>query len=69
MRKITSLIMAVTLMNSSAFAAIGSNGQANNNDASQAELHFTGKLTSSLCQVATSDVKKEIDLGDLAKLR
>ncbi|EOC3340569.1 fimbrial protein [Escherichia coli] len=67
MRKITSLIMAVTLMNSSAFAAIGNNGQADNNDASQAELHFTGKLTSSLCQVATSDVKKEIDLGELSK--
>ncbi|ABG71782.1 putative CS12 fimbria-like major fimbrial protein subunit [Escherichia coli 536] len=66
-KMIMPLTMVSVLMSGSALAAIGDNGQANNNDASQAELHFTGKLTSSLCQVATSDVKKEIYLGELSQ--
>lgn len=66
-KTLMSLAVASVLMSGSALAAIGDNGQADNNDASQAELHFTGKLTSSLCQVATSDVKKEIYLGELSR--
>lgn len=66
-KTLMSLAVVSVLMSGSALADIGDNGQANNNDASQAELHFTGKLTSSLCQVATSDVKKEIYLGELSR--
>lgn len=39
------------------------NGQADNS-ASTATLNFTGKVTSSLCQVNTSDLTKTISLGE-----
>ncbi|WP_431732910.1 fimbrial protein [Escherichia albertii] len=37
-----------------------------NNDASNATLNFSGKVTSSLCQINTDDVAKEIELGELS---
>ena len=36
------------------------------NDASQANLEFNGKVTSSLCQVDTSNISQTIDLGELS---
>ena len=36
------------------------------NDASTANLDFTGKVTSSLCQVSTSDVSQSINLGEVS---
>ncbi|HAX4763366.1 TPA: type 1 fimbrial protein, partial [Escherichia coli] len=46
---------------------IANNGQSTANDASQATLNFSGKLTSSLCQVATDDVVQNIQLGEISK--
>ena len=65
-KTIMSLVMAATLVNGTAFAAIGDNGQAGNNDASQATLNFNGKVTSSLCQVSTGDIQKDIELGEVS---
>ncbi|EHX1851803.1 type 1 fimbrial protein [Escherichia coli] len=65
-KTIMSLVMAATLVNGTAFAAIGNNGQAGNNDASQATLNFNGKVTSSLCQVSTGDIQKDIELGEVS---
>ncbi|EAB1452168.1 type 1 fimbrial protein, partial [Escherichia albertii] len=65
-KTLMSLAVVSVLMSGSAFAAIGNNGQATNNDASQATLNFAGKVTSSLCQVNTSDVTKDIELGEVS---
>lgn len=65
-KTLMSLAVASVLISGSALAAIGGNGQADNNDASQATLNFTGKVTSSLCQVATSDIQKDIQLGEVS---
>ncbi|HAZ3270665.1 TPA: type 1 fimbrial protein, partial [Escherichia coli] len=46
--------------------SIANNGQSTANDASQATLNFSGKLTSSLCQVATDDVVQTIQLGEIS---
>lgn len=37
------------------------------NDSSTAQLNFTGKVTSSLCQVSTADTTKDIALGEVSK--
>lgn len=37
------------------------------NDSSTATLNFTGKVTSSLCQVSTADITKNIALGEVSK--
>lgn len=36
------------------------------NDSSTANLEFTGKVTSSLCQVSTSDLNQSINLGEVS---
>ena len=64
-KTLMSVVMASVLMTGSAFAALDGTGKGDNGD-SQAELHFTGKVTTSLCQVATGDVKKEISLGEIS---
>lgn len=65
-KTLMSLAVASVLMSGSALAAIGDNGQASNNDASQATLNFNGKVTSSLCQIDTSDIQKDIQLGEVS---
>ncbi len=65
-KTLMSLAVVSTLMSGAAMAAIGDTGQADNSSSS-ADLHFTGKVTSSLCQVGTSDLKKEISLGELSR--
>jgi len=37
------------------------------NDSSYATLNFSGRVTSNLCQVSTSDVTKDINLGETTK--
>lgn len=37
------------------------------NDSSYATLNFSGRVTSNLCQVSTSDVTQSIDLGEVTK--
>lgn len=68
-KTLMSLAVVSALMSGAAMAAPGDvdAGQVGDNSASQAELHFTGKVTSSMCQVSTSDTKKEILLGELSK--
>ena len=66
-KTLMSVVMASVLVSGSAFAVgdnLNSTGKGDNGD-SQAELHFTGKVTTSHCQVATDDVKKEIELGEI----
>ena len=64
-KTLMSVVMASVLVSGSAFAALDAAGKGDNG-ASQATLHFSGKVTSSLCQVATDDVKKEIPLGEIS---
>ncbi|ENC8505865.1 type 1 fimbrial protein [Escherichia coli] len=56
------------LFSAGAMAAnsVNANGQADNS-ASTATLNFTGKVTSSLCQVNTSDLTKTISLGEVSQ--
>lgn len=57
-----SLAVVSALLSGSAMAAL-TNGQADNS-ASTATLNFSGKVTSTLCQVNTSDMGKTIQLGE-----
>ncbi|MBB9846722.1 type 1 fimbrial protein, partial [Escherichia coli] len=59
---IMSLAVVSALFSAGAMAAL-TNGQADNS-ASTANLNFTGKVTSSLCQINTSDLDKTIQLGN-----
>lgn len=61
-KTIMSLAVVSALLSGSAMAAL-TNGQADNS-ASTATLNFSGTVTSSLCQVNTSDMGKTIQLGD-----
>lgn len=56
-KTIMSLAVVSALLSGGAMAALN-NGQADNS-ASTATLNFTGKVTSSLCQVNTSDLTKQ----------
>ncbi|EGM7736316.1 fimbrial protein [Escherichia albertii] len=64
-RTIMSLTVASVLLSGSAMAVVSENGQADNS-ASTATLNFTGKVTSSLCQVNTADLTKTISLGEVS---
>ncbi|EHQ8142934.1 type 1 fimbrial protein [Escherichia albertii] len=64
-RTIMSLAVASVLLSGSAMAVVSENGQADNS-ASTATLNFTGKVTSSLCQVNTADLTKTISLGEVS---
>lgn len=64
-KTIMSLAVVSVLLSGSAVAALNNSGQADNS-ASTATLNFTGKVTSSLCQVNTSDLTKTISLGDVS---
>ncbi|HEB1529208.1 TPA: fimbrial protein [Escherichia albertii] len=60
-KTLMSLAVVSVLMSGSALAAPAAN------DASQATLNFAGRVTSSLCQVKTDDVTKDIYLGEVSK--
>ncbi|MED9851292.1 fimbrial protein [Escherichia coli] len=64
-KAIVSLTVVSALLSGAAVAAVNENGQADNS-ASTATLNFTGKVTSSLCQVNTSDLTKTINLGEIS---
>lgn len=53
------------VMSANAMAALNPDGQADNS-ASTATLNFNGKVTSSLCQLSTSDFEKTIQLGEIS---
>ncbi|HAY0106687.1 fimbrial protein [Escherichia coli] len=61
-KTIMSLAVVAALFSAGSMAAL-TNGQADNS-ASTANLNFTGKVTSSLCQINTSDLDKTIQLGN-----
>ncbi|HBA7856788.1 TPA: type 1 fimbrial protein, partial [Escherichia coli] len=61
-KTIMSLAVVSALFSAGAMAAL-TNGQADNS-ASTANLNFTGKVTSSLCQINTNDLNKTIQLGN-----
>ncbi|HGD8584840.1 TPA: fimbrial protein [Escherichia coli] len=61
-KTIMSFAVVSALFSGAAMAAL-TNGQADNS-ASTANLNFTGKVTSSLCQINTSDLDKTIQLGN-----
>ncbi|EES9566313.1 TPA: fimbrial protein [Escherichia coli] len=60
-KTIMSLAVVSALMNGVAFAAPA------DNDPSKATLNFSGRVTSSLCQVKTDDLTKDISLGEVSK--
>ena len=64
-KTIMSLAVVSALLSGSAMAAVSANGQADNSD-STATLNFTGKVTSSLCQINTADLTKTISLGEIS---
>lgn len=64
-KTIMPLAVVSALLSGSAMAAFNSNGQADQS-ASSATLNFTGKVTSSLCQVSTDDISKTIPLGEVS---
>jgi P pilus assembly protein, pilin FimA len=61
-KTIMSLAVVSALLSGSAMADLTA-GQADNS-ASTATLNFSGKVTSSLCQVSTADLNKSIVLGE-----
>lgn len=61
-KTIMSLAVVSALLSGSAMADL-TGGQADNS-ASTATLNFSGKVTSSLCQVSTADLTKSIVLGE-----
>ncbi|MDY9722900.1 fimbrial protein [Escherichia coli] len=63
-KTIMSLAVVSALLSGHAMAELNTSGQADNS-ASTATLNFTGKVTSSLCQVNTSDLAKTITLGEI----
>ncbi|HAZ3609953.1 TPA: type 1 fimbrial protein [Escherichia coli] len=60
-KTIISLAVFSALMSGVAVAAPA------DNDASKATLNFSGRVTSSLCQVKTDDLTKDIYLGEVSK--
>lgn len=64
-KTIMSLAVVSALLSGSAMAAVSENGQGDNS-ASTATLNFSGKVTSSLCQVNTADLTKTISLGEIS---
>ncbi|EEZ5278313.1 type 1 fimbrial protein [Escherichia coli] len=64
-KTIMSLAVVSALLSGHAMAELNTSGQADNS-ASTATLNFTGKVTSSLCQVNTSDLTKTISLGEVS---
>ncbi|HAX3195434.1 TPA: type 1 fimbrial protein, partial [Escherichia coli] len=64
-KTIMSLAVVSALFSAGAMAALSADGKADNS-ASTATLNFTGKVTSSLCQVSTDDITKTIELGELS---
>ena len=64
-KTIMSLAVVSALLSGGAMADLNDMGQADNS-ASTATLNFTGKVTSSLCQVSTSDLDKTIYLGEVS---
>ncbi|EHX8829538.1 type 1 fimbrial protein [Escherichia coli] len=61
-KTIMSFAVVSALFSGAAMAAL-TNGQADNS-ASSATLNFSGKVTSSSCQVSTSELTKTISLGE-----
>ncbi|EFH2659501.1 TPA: type 1 fimbrial protein [Escherichia coli] len=64
-KTIMSLAVVSALFSGAAMAELNDMGQADNS-ASNATLNFTGKVTSSLCQVNTADLAKTISLGEVS---
>ncbi|EFE8063252.1 type 1 fimbrial protein [Escherichia coli] len=66
-KTIMSLAVVSALFSAGAMAAdnINANGQSDNS-ASTATMNFSGKVTSSLCQVNTTDLVKTISLGEIS---
>ncbi|HDX4306364.1 TPA: type 1 fimbrial protein [Escherichia coli] len=65
-KTVMSLAVVSALLSGSAMAAgVDSDGQADNSG-STATLNFTGKVTSSLCQVNTENISQTISLGELS---
>ncbi len=64
-KTIMSLAVVSALFSAGAMAAISDDGKADNS-ASTATLNFTGKVTSSQCQVSTDDIIKTIELGEIS---
>lgn len=65
-KTIMSLAVVSALLSGGAMAAVGTDGKADNSG-STATLNFTGKVTSSLCQVKTDNITQTIALGELSK--
>ncbi|HBA7870530.1 TPA: type 1 fimbrial protein [Escherichia coli] len=66
-KTIMSLTVISALLSGGAMAAgVDGDGQADNSG-STATLNFTGKVTSSLCQVKTENISQTISLGELSK--
>lgn len=57
-------IMSLTVV--SALLSGGAMAAPAGNDASQATLNFTGRVTSSLCQVDTNSIEQDIALGEVS---
>ena len=64
-KTIISLAVVSALFSAGAMAALDGEGKADNS-ASTAQLNFTGKVTSSLCQLKTDDLTKVIPLGEVS---
>ncbi|EQB9590636.1 type 1 fimbrial protein [Escherichia coli] len=64
-KTIMSLAVVSALFSAGAMAALDGEGKADNS-ASTAQLNFTGKVTSSLCQLKTDDLTKVISLGEVS---
>ncbi len=66
-KTIISLAVVSALFSAGTMAAtVDTDGQADNSG-STATLNFTGKVTSSLCQVKTENITQTISLGELSK--
>ncbi|EEZ9068109.1 fimbrial protein [Escherichia coli] len=62
MKKTIMSLAVVSALFSGAAMAAGAD-----NDSSYATLNFSGRVTANMCQVSTSDVVKDIDLGEITK--
>ncbi len=60
-----SLAVVSALFSAGAMADLSADGKADNS-ASTATLNFTGKVTSSLCQISSDDIAKTINLGEIS---
>ncbi len=64
-KTIMSLAVVSALFSAGAMADLSADGKADNS-ASTATLNFTGKVTSSLCQISSDDIAKTINLGEIS---